>query len=238
MIGPAAGPRAATDRRPPGHPAPTRPDGPTGPTGPTFDLALAGRSGRLVTAAGRTVALHARRWHARPGRADHRLLRRCRAATLDLGCGPGRLTVALAGRGIPVLGVDHSRRAVAATTGRGGPALLADVFDPLPGEGDWWHVLLADGNIGIGGDPVGLLARCRRLLRSGGTVLAEVGPPGAPTWCGPHAVVRGARMGPWFPWATVGADAVATLAVAAGLGAHRAPVRLGGQRWLAELVRP
>ena len=48
-----------------------------------------------------------------------------------------------------------------------------DVFGPLPGEGTWRHVLLADGNIGIGGDPLRLLRRAARLLRPGGTVLVE-----------------------------------------------------------------
>ena len=33
-----------------------------------------------------------------------------------------------------------------------------DLFGALPGEGTWSHVLLADGNIGIGGDPVTLLS--------------------------------------------------------------------------------
>ena len=48
-----------------------------------------------------------------------------------------------------------------------------DLFGPLPGEGTWAHVLLADGNIGIGGDPLRLLRRAARLLRPGGTVLVE-----------------------------------------------------------------
>ena len=40
---------------------------------------------------------------------------------------------------------------------RGGAALRRDVFAPLPGEGRWYTALLADGNVGIGGDPVALL---------------------------------------------------------------------------------
>ena len=45
-----------------------------------------------------------------------------------------------------------------------GPA--RDVFDPLPGEGRWETALLADGNIGIGGDPVALLRRLRAADRA------------------------------------------------------------------------
>ena len=33
------------------------------------------------------------------------------------------------------------------------------MFEPLPGEGRWGTVLLLDGNVGIGGDPVALLER-------------------------------------------------------------------------------
>ncbi|MGH3749715.1 MAG: hypothetical protein ACRDT8_20210, partial [Micromonosporaceae bacterium] len=54
-----------------------------------------------------------------------------------------------------------------------------DLFQPLPGERRWAHVLLADGNIGIGGDPVRLLGRCRSLIADDGTVLVETEPPRA-----------------------------------------------------------
>jgi hypothetical protein len=48
-------------------------------------------------------------------------------------------------------------------------ALCRDVYAaPLPGEGRWRRVLLADGNIGIGGDPPRLLRRCRRLAGAAG----------------------------------------------------------------------
>jgi len=47
------------------------------------------------------------------------------------------------------------------------------------GGGRWAHVLLADGNVGIGGDVVALLRRCAELVRPGGTVVVEVERPGA-----------------------------------------------------------
>ena len=92
-------------------------------------------------------------------RADHAMISRCTGSTIDLGCGPGRLTEALARRGLSALGVDTSKAAVDLTIGRGGNAVLRDLFEPLPGTGTWSCVLLADGNIGIGGDPVRLLRR-------------------------------------------------------------------------------
>ena len=59
----------------------------------------------------------------------------CRGATLDPGCGPGRLTAALAGRGVPTLGIDAAAAAVAWTIERGGRALRRDIFEPPPGGG-------------------------------------------------------------------------------------------------------
>jgi len=96
--------------------------------------------------------------------ADRALLEHCRGATLDVGCGPGRMSAHLAEGGHVVMGVDIVREAVEQATRRGVHALRRNVFDPLPGEGAWNTVLLADGNIGIGGAPVRLLS-----LGPGGT---------------------------------------------------------------------
>ena len=78
--------------------------------------------------------------------------------------------------------------------------------------------LLADGNIGIGGDPVALLRRVAAVLAPGGWVVADVAPPGhgdahrhdLELECGGH------RSDP-FPWTVLGAEAVAEVAHAAGL---------------------
>jgi hypothetical protein len=86
------------------------------------------------------------------------------------------------------------------------------VFSPLPGEGTWRHILLADGNIGIGGDPARLLARCRDLLAPGGDILVELDPPGTGSWQGPVALCHDGRTGPLFPWAAVAADDLDALA--------------------------
>ena len=147
---------------------------------------------------------------------DDALLARCLGPTVDVGCGPGRLTAALADRGITSLGVDVSAEAVEMTRRRGGRAIHHDVFAPMPDATTWTHALLADGNIGIGGNPVRLLRRVRQLLSPSGRIVADVEshPCGVRRedrrWETHHAVSR------WFPWVLVGADAVGALAETAG----------------------
>ncbi|EOD66826.1 hypothetical protein, partial [Amycolatopsis vancoresmycina] len=142
---------------------------------------------------------------------------------------------ALAGRGVVALGVDSSRTAVALTRRRGGSALQRNIFDRLPGEGRWQHALLADGNIGIGGDPAALLRRTARLIAADGDVLVELEPPGHGLR---HERVRlrpGHADVAWFTWAWVGVDAIAEVAVRAGLRVGWTTRR--GQRWFARLER-
>jgi hypothetical protein len=79
--------------------------------------------------------------------------------------------VALGERGVPALGIDITTYAVWLARSSGALALHRDVFAPVPGAGRWARVLLADGNIGIGGDPVVLLRRAGELLRPGGLAL-------------------------------------------------------------------
>jgi len=146
----------------------------------------------------------------RPG--DRGLVARCTGPTLDVGCGPGRLAGALAAAGRLVLGVDLSGEAVRQARRRGVAVARGCVFSPLPGEGTWRHVLLADGNIGIGGDPGRLLRRCRGLLTPGGDILVELDPPGTGSWRGDAALRDERRTGPPFPWAVVAADDLDDLA--------------------------
>jgi len=138
-----------------------------------YGMSLRGGRLWLATGPGR-VELPVWHWRSDEVAGDRDLLERCSGPTLDVGCGPGRLTVALLGRGVPSLGVDISSEAVELARRRGAAVLHRDVFDRLPREGGWRHVLLADGNVGIGGDPVRLLDRCRRLLVTGGTVLLDL----------------------------------------------------------------
>lgn len=207
---------------------------PLGHVSRAFDAALAGRARHLELSDGRLVRLATTRWHRHAARGDRWLVRRCQGPTLDLGCGPGRLVTALLARGVPALGVDVSPLAVRYCQRRGAPALQRDAFAPLPEEGRWRHVLLADGNIGIGGDPLCLLRRAATLIGSIGTILVELHRPATGLWRG-NARLRGpAGRGPWFPWATVGAEALPTLATAAGL--HLIITRRWHRRDFAELV--
>lgn len=201
-----------------------------------FEPGLLGETCWLELATGERISLPTERWRATPDPGDELLLRGCTGPTLDIGCGPGRLTAALGERGVAALGMDVSAVAVRLTIEAGAAAIRRDVFAPQPGEGRWRHALLADGNIGIGGDPVRLLARVRQLLRVGGSALVDVDPPGTGLRRGQVRVSTGdAADGRWFDWAWLGADAVEETAARAGL----APgwVRAAGGRWFTELVR-
>lgn len=149
--------------------------------------------------------------------ADEHMLRQCSSRpTLDLGCGPGRFTARLRERGLPALGVDSSATAVHMTRQRGGTAIHRDVFAPLPAEGSWAQVLLTDGNIGIGGNPVQTLRRTAGLLARGGIVIVEIDSPATQScyewlrWETEH------YLGQWFPWSRVGAGSLGDIAHAAG----------------------
>jgi SAM-dependent methyltransferase len=195
-----------------------------------FDVALKGTTCWLELAGGNRVTLPAQRWRVTEP-SDEMLLAHCAGPTLDIGCGPGRLTRALASRGIPVLGIDVSPVAVAQTLARGAVALRRNVFDAVPGEGRWHSAVLADGNTGIGGDPVLLLRRIRNLVARTGRVVVELDPPGTGIR---HESVRVNGTGAWFPWAWLGADAVAETADQAGFMTRW--VAEGGDRWFTELV--
>jgi SAM-dependent methyltransferase len=167
---------------------------------------------------------------------DRSLIDRCTGATLDVGCGPGRITEALALRGIPALGIDIAAEAVRQTRRRGVDALHRDVFSALPGQGRWHHVVLADGNIGIGGDPVRLLNRVHELLAAGGTALCEAGQPGLGLRRLEARLERKDRHSAWFSWAQLGISTLADLAPSVGFTSRRVWTEAG--RWFAELQRP
>jgi SAM-dependent methyltransferase len=174
------------------------------------------------------------RWLGALDGADLRLLDRVTGPALDVGCGPGRLAAALSARGIDALGVDIAPDAVALARTRGAVAETLSVFDPLPAEGSYAHVLLIDGNIGIGGDPQRLLTRVAQLLRVGGVALVEVGPAGS-RHGSVRARLRGAdgQVGGWFHWAHVSVAGLDALASRAGMTVTTTWEDSG--RWFADL---
>jgi hypothetical protein len=147
------------------------------------------------------------------------------------------MTEALARAGHAVLGIDVVPEAVRQTRTRGVPALRRSVFDRVPGEGRWGTALLADGNIGIGGDPVALLERARELVAPDGRVVVDVAP-----W-GTGVVTRHVRLetahgrSGQFRWTSVGADAIQAVAHAAGLG-HSTEHRYADRWWVVVEARP
>jgi SAM-dependent methyltransferase len=184
---------------------------------------------------GETLELDLGRWHDPATDEEAAILDTVEGPVIDLGCGPGRLVVRLASQRVPALGVDSSPSAISLARMRGATVLQRDIFGPLPGEGRWGTALLFDGNLGIGGDPVRLLRRCRELTGGQGEVVAEVEPPGA-GWRRLTAwFERDGRRSQSFAWAVVGADAIAGLARKAGFGvAALAPTPSG--RWFARLA--
>lgn len=167
---------------------------------------------------------------------DEAVAQMCSGPTIELGCGPGRLVARLFERGIPALGIDRSATAIR-LAGRGGaPALLGDVFEPLPGMGRWQTVLLVDGNVGLGGDPGRILGRAAELLRRGGRCVAEFEADAIGIRARWVRLESACDVGPWFRWASVGVDSAATLAAQVGL--TLTGVRLIGGRVVASLAAP
>jgi SAM-dependent methyltransferase len=172
-------------------------------------------------------------WSGRADASDRAVLAHCSGATLDIGCGPGRMSGHLAELGRCVLGIDVVPEAVAQTRARGVAALRRDVFSLLPGEGRWETVLLADGNIGIGGDPVRLLRRVRDLLAPRGRAVVDLAPYGLGVRTTSVLLRTERQSSRPFVWTVVGAEAVGALAAAAALtvlGTHEY-----AGRWFAVL---
>jgi len=203
--------------------------------GAAYARALSGETCAVVRDDGTSSPLQAGRWLAAADEPDRELfVAPCAGPTLDVGCGPGRLVLALQQNGTAAHGIDVSREAVEHAQACGASVSRADVFSPLPeglpGHGGWAHVLLADGNVGIGGRPVRLLRRVRDLLGPGGQAHVELH-TGADIGVTTRTLRLhvGGRHSTSFPWATVGPDAIGRLADQAGLLLLRLDVS-GGRR--------
>ncbi|MGB3258030.1 MAG: class I SAM-dependent methyltransferase [Ornithinimicrobium sp.] len=198
-----------------------------------FSRALQGSPVHIVGLEDDPKHLPVQDWTRDADPADLALLDLCPTCTIDIGCGPGRLTSALAARGQIVLGIDIVSEAVGQTRLRGAAAVVRDVFKPMPGEGRWQNALLADGNIGIGGDPVALLARARELISDHGRIVVEVKETGVAMKTLWATLECGDATSRPFRWAIVGLDDIEEVAARAGLVVtSRHPI---GDRWAVVL---
>jgi SAM-dependent methyltransferase len=188
---------------------------------------------RLRLSDGTTVSLPLDRYLAPADATEEQLLSGLPGPVLDVGCGPGRHLHALAARGVFALGVDLSPVAVELARGGGSQAIVGSIFGELPGTGSWSSALLLDGNIGIGGVPVRLLARIGTLLTAGGELLVELDGPRAATLCARARIETDTGCSRWFGWARVSAADIEPIAHRAGL--HVIDRWEGGGRWFARL---
>jgi SAM-dependent methyltransferase len=184
---------------------------------------------------GELVAADGWRWLCPTGSEEEHVLDRAEPPVLDIGCGPARHLLALAARGVEGLGLDVTPAAVELARSRGAQVVEGSVFGSVPRTGGWGTALLLDGNIGIGGNPLTLLTRVSTLLRPGGRVLVELGPPGTNGRFQLARVETDAYRGPWFGWTEVGADSIDALVAAVGMNLTK--VWSAGGRWFAEAVK-
>lgn len=188
---------------------------------------------RLVSISGEVLIDGIDAWFRSPGAEESVVLDRAVAPVLDIGCGPGRHVEALAARGVLALGVDASPSAVALAHERGAPVLERSIFERVPGTGRWASALLLDGNLGIGGNPPALLRRIAELLKRGGRLLLELGGPNTSTGSFMARIERDGSSSPWFPWARVGIEDLAPLALECGYRIEE--TWEGGGRWFGSL---
>jgi len=198
-----------------------------------FTAALRGDDCQVIGLGDPPAPLPIGEWRREADAGDRAVLEQCVGSTIDIGCGPGRMSRHLMEQGNSVLAIDVVDEAVQQARDRGVAALCRNVFSVLPGEGRWETALLADGNIGIGGDPVALLARAGELIAPAGRVVGDLAGPGVgmvTRW----ATIRTAHATSHpFPWSIVGVDAVGGLAGEVGLSLLR--THHHDRRWFAVL---
>jgi SAM-dependent methyltransferase len=186
-----------------------------------------------VTEDGTVLTLPVARWAGDVAGEEAALLGRVRGPVLDVGCGPGRHVAALRARGVPALGIDVSAAATLLARRRGAAAMQASVFGPVPDAGAWAGVLLLDGNVGIGGDPLRLLARVRELVRPDGELWVEPAAPGGPSGPRTLRLARSGAISAPFRWSAVPPAALGAVAERAGW--TMAETWDAGGRWFARL---
>ena len=115
---------------------------------------------------------------------------------LDLGCGSGRLTAALADRGWQAAGVDTSEAQLRRARARSELVdwRLGDMDEPLDWPEETFDAVVSRCALMIARDPAATLREARRVLRPGGRVVTAVwATPDRNLWfAGPRAAVADA----------------------------------------------
>jgi SAM-dependent methyltransferase len=126
---------------------------------------------------------------------------------LDIGCGDGTLTLALAGRGVEVMGVDASPDMVAAARSRGLDARLMDgtALDLAALGGRPFDAVFSNAALHWMLDPGAVIAGVARVLRPGGRFVGEFGGAGNVAAIGRALIaaldrrgIDGAALWPWY----------------------------------------
>ena len=155
----------------------------------------------------------------------------CVGPTLDVGCGPGRMTQLLAERGDIVLGIDVVPEAIWQTRDRGVAAILRDVFEDVPAEGRWQTCCSPMATSASAATPCG----CCAGSRSCSAPVAASSPTSrrpAPDCTRGRATNSRRPTSEPFPWSVVGADAIGELVAAGALHGETLDV---GDRWVGAL---
>lgn len=188
---------------------------------------------QLRSDCGVVIDLHIDRYLGQASRAERRFLRSVSGPVVDVGCGPGRAAAYLREHGTVALGLDASPRLADLARSNGALCVNQNVFDPVPFEGRWHSVLLLDGNVGIGGDPVKMLARLGEIVEPSGRAYVEVDAAG-PTQ---QLIVREhhkGSVGASFAWAVVSMEGIDGLIADSNWRCHAVHTirdRPTGERW-------
>ncbi len=188
---------------------------------------------QLRSDCGVVIDLHVGRYLGQASRAERRFLRSVSGPVVDVGCGPGRAAAYLREHGTVALGVDASARLTELARSNGALCVHQNMFDPVPFEGRWHSVLLLDGNVGIGGDPLKMLDRIAQIVEPNGRAYVEVDATGPTQQLIVREHHRGVVGAP-FSWAIVSMAGIDDLIAGSDWRCHAVHTiseRPAGQRW-------